>query len=958
MEGSSREKPAPPPKSSASPHPSSHAPLLIVSNQLPMRLQKDADGVYVATWCGDRLLASSMAFSHQDLFRSSRRKMRFLGRVEMDVPVEDHEAVTQACAAVSCIPVFPTSTDDSAAFDRFCKGTLRAVFHNMVHPSTLNVHVLPTLDYPQRLNDARQAIDDMDTAWASFLNVSKDIAAVISAVHVPGEIFWLQDYEVTLVPYFLARTNLRHVPTGLFLHVPFPSKQALATLSFKTDLLRSMLLVHHIGFHLYEHARHFVDACESILHLPSPSMQQGQLVVDNNGKRISLTCAQLTIDPARVEKELASNAVRDDVIRWRQLFPHKLIFASCDVVDVLHGLPQKCMALHQFLQKNADFATRVLLIQVGIVTTTLGSKIHAEAVRQLVDEINAQYDDPVISFEVREERMTFAERVALWRVAEVFVSTVFAEGLNTCPFEYIAAHRNATGIAVLSENAVASRVLHGAAVVNPWNVAQIAEAMDAAVHMSLKEKEFRRDCDIVSIVAHTSLRWATTILTDITAASHVSPRKLEAMTKPLTDVTLLDMYRKSRGRRIFFFDYYRTLAPDVMSDFGIVWPDVPVDVLSSLEQLCRDQRNTVFVVSGCNCELLSDKFGSVPGLGLVAEHGYFIRWAKLGHAARMEKPWELYGDVFRVNATCGKWREKAEGVMQAYVDRTNGAALEMRRSSILFRYAGADFKFGMMQARELYLHLTAAFEGWPLSVIQGKDYIEVRPEGLGKGKIVSQILNKLHKDSTAPIDFVWTMGDDVADELMFDAAQSCADAMSIPQVLTCTVGHKDSKAKYYVSDHAQVVSLLASVRLALTKESRYHSVADMQSILAKHVHHVPQVAYNSATLPVDSVTRKNSSKALRHCGLAPVMEEEHKTIELPEMVSSIIPPKRHRTTWLTVVAVAVVCGLIYRARRGWTRLIAATMKLAKWKWGLGMLAFSCGVWWQRRGLGAKRINGG
>ncbi|ETW02913.1 trehalose-phosphatase [Aphanomyces invadans] len=272
--------------------------------------------------------------------------------------------------------------------------------------------------------------------------------------------------------------------------------------------------------------------------------------------------------------------------------------------------------------------------------------------------------------------------------------------------------------------------------------------------------------------------------------------------------------------------------------------------------------------------------------------------------------------------------------MTVYVDRTNGAALEMRRSSILFRYAGADYGFGVMQARDLFQQLTTAFQGWPLSVIQGKDYIEVRPEGLGKGQIVKQILRKVHADSgkdvaersprgttssIGPIDFVWTMGDDVADELMFDAARVCGHDLNIPCVLTCTVGHKSSQAQYFVTDHHQVVALLAAVRVALTKTSRYHSVGDMQSILAKHLHHhAPQLTYNSsALLPMDQgseLSRKPSSKALRHPrGLAPVLEEDQssRSLDIPVLPAASTTLDDHSSTrrnslaWMALAAVVV-----------------------------------------------------
>lgn len=56
---------------------------------------------------------------------------------------------------------------------------------------------------------------------------------------------------------------------------------------------------------------------------------------------------------------------------------------------------------------------------------------------------------------------------------------------------------------------------------------------------------------------------------------------------------------------------------------------------------------------------------------------------------------------------------------------------------------------------------------WPLNVIQGKDYIEVRPTNIGKGRTIAKLLDTM-KSEGSPADFVLCIGDDVADELMFE----------------------------------------------------------------------------------------------------------------------------------------------------------------------------------------------
>ncbi|OQR90471.1 alpha,alpha-trehalose-phosphate synthase, UDP-forming [Thraustotheca clavata] len=874
--------------------PPSQIPLIICAYYLPLQLFREANGRFRAVPAGDKLLASTPAWSHEDLFRvgSTRRKIKFVGCLDVDFEIAPHEEgdVVRVCAEFFCTPVFITTDADRITFDAFCKRSLWPAFHGIVHPNGTFAQCEST------------SFEQDPGAWQACMNINRDIATTLARAYEAGDHIWLQDYQVAFVPHFLQRIlRLTPPPIGLFFHVPFPSPDAFRILSHRAELLKSMLQANLIGFHLYEHAKYFLSACKSILGISSPAMVQGQFGIEYNGRRIAITCSQLTVDASRIEKLLAHTIVTDQIIAYRQTYPGKLLFAGCDVLDPFHGLISKLLAFDMFLQQSPTQQSRVVLLQYGVLTKFLGTLQYFEQVKSLIEKINAKYPEPVIVFRLTDRNLTCAERLALWRVAEVYISTVLKEGLNICAFEYIVAHKNATGAAILSECAASSRLLHGALVINPWDLPQVAKAMQTAVLMPSKEREFRRDCDLVTIGSHSPVRWAYCIVSDIAkaaaivkAGTHFLPES-PVVLQLLQEEKFLDMYRKC-SRRVFFFDYYRTLAPDVSSDFGIVWPDVPVSVLSSLEQLCRDKRNSVFVVSGCNCELLSDKFGSVPGLGLVAEHGYFLRWAYLGHSARMDKPWELYGDVFRVNAACGKWREKAQSIMQIYVDRTNGSALEMRRSSILFRYAKSDPEYGLLQAMDLRQQLELQLENWPLSIIQGKDYIEVRPEGLGKGKIVGQILTKLQKDSDTPIDFVLAMGDDVADELMFEAVEDLSKAFKIPTVITCTVGHKATQAKYFLEDQLQVVSLLNGIRIALTKSNLNYSVSDMQTMLGRHMHHIPQISFTSKPPSIgeavgSNVSRKNSSKTIRS-GLLPVLEEDNNT---PDLLSNVSP--RTRRQW-------------------------------------------------------------
>jgi trehalose-6-phosphate synthase len=88
-----------------------------------------------------------------------------------------------------------------------------------------------------------------------------------------------------------------------------------------------------------------------------------------------------------------------------------------------------------------------VLVQKGIhrkgrITDYLQSKKEIEHVVKFVNEkyFALANNTHVIAYEEVEE-FAFVDRIALWRVADIQLTTVLRDGLNTSPFEYIVAHK-------------------------------------------------------------------------------------------------------------------------------------------------------------------------------------------------------------------------------------------------------------------------------------------------------------------------------------------------------------------------------------------------------------------------------------------------------------------------------------------------------------------------------------
>ena len=96
-------------------------------------------------------------------------------------------------------------------------------------------------------------------------------------------------------------------------------------------------------------------------------------------------------------------------------------------------------------------------------------------------------------------------------------------------------------------------------------------------------------------------------------------------------------------------------------------------------------------------------------------------------------------------------------------------------------------------------------------------------QGVSKGSTVDKLLRSLVNIGKTP-DFVMCIGDDRSDEDMFESIDSITSSAKLfpaaPQVFSCTVGQKPSKAKYYVNDISGVIRLLQSIAAISTEENK------------------------------------------------------------------------------------------------------------------------------------------
>ncbi|KAG3017628.1 Alpha,alpha-trehalose-phosphate synthase [UDP-forming] 6 [Phytophthora cactorum] len=846
--------------------------VIIAVHRLPVLVHRTPEGHYHIEWEDDNLICPSGllkdSYREANWDRVSSMRLTWVGTVHCAeaIPKEDEERLAKQLEDFHCVPVF-LSEPLGSTFHNFCYGTLWPVFHNIV-----DVYgALPTRWW----NPSQQR-----NAWASYKTVNRIFVNKVIEVYNEGDLVWVHGLHLLVAPSFLTR-RLPCVNVGIFLHTPFPSSEIFRTLSMRADLLRGVLAADHIGFHLYEHARHFLTSCRRILGLKYSAQPGGYIGVEYNGRMVMLTISHIGIEPSFMDRINSSVQVEQDtaVLAAKYESSKRKVFVSVDRVERLKGILLKLGAIEFFLAQHPEYVDKVQFVQIGIWDssnpTPEKDSVRAEILahmKRINDRFGANRNEPVFAYS-EVENTDMASRLPLWRVGHVLLTTSVRDAVNLYPFEFIYAHdlAKSPGVVIVSEFSGSSRVLTGSVAVNPWKRDEIIQAMEIALTMTDEERAARHKKDLEYITTNSRTKWAERILVDLKRTKKQTAegeymgyglglgfRMLEfnAGFKMLETDVVAKAYRET-FRRVIFFDYGNTLTSEepagthnfskyIMGNEQNAFvsktetPKASPDLLASLTLLCADPRNTVFVLSGKERLDLEKTLGSVRGLGLAAEHGYLYKWgtganASAGNMAAQPSSSSssnsMASEVEEGVWLCTKdnfddsWKDVTHAVMDIYTQRTHGTYIELKGSALLWQYRDADPEFGQLQAKELHDQLLQVLEHFQVEVVTGTDYLEVRPEGVDKGVIVDRVLSTIESTSGQYVDFILCVGDDLSDEFMF---QYLEDVRSRRNMFTVTVGKKPSAAKYFVNDVDQVMEIVHAMTKVSTAAKRNFSMNDLR----------------------------------------------------------------------------------------------------------------------------------
>ena len=607
--------------------------------------------------------------------------------------------------------------------------------------------------------------------WRTYKFVNEKFYEEASKIIKSGDIVWVQDYHLMLLPKML-RDGIKNIKIGYFHHVPFPSYELFRVLPERAELLSGLLGADLIGFHTSDYMRHFASAIYRVLKLNIrlDCVLQGHHKAYINAFPMGINYDlyhDSALKPEMVEhvKELKNNYGKDN----------KLIL-SVNRLDYSKGIIHQIKGFHLFLKNHPEYRGKVSLMMI-IVPSRDNVNKYAN-LKKIIDEkigsVNGKYSNvnwvPIYYFY---HGFDFNDLIAIYSMADIGLVAPLRDGMNLVSKEYVAVKGNGHGVLILSEMAGAAAELNDAILINPNDIKQIENAIVKAIRMPVAEQERRMKRMQLTISRQTVDKWASDFITSLISVCDQNSQMNNKEINTSNSKQIHSSY-KNASHRLLVFDYDGTLS-GFKNNPEEAYPEK--ELLHFLRKASADKKNLIIITSGRDKDTLERWFGNL-NIDLVAEHGA---------AYKEDGIWkELIGNV--------EWDDEIIHILNEFVDKTPGSRIEMKKTALVWHFRSVDDWLAVLREQQLINALIAPCNRHGLQMMRGHKILELKYPIYSKGNEIKRLLSK------NKYDFILAMGDDVTDEDMF---------MAVPKNgYSIKIGTTSDNARYCIPLQTDVLPFL------------------------------------------------------------------------------------------------------------------------------------------------------
>jgi len=465
--------------------------LLVVSNREPFEIRREGSRTrYVPTVGGLVSALDPVVRATQGVWVAWRRGDVDAGRRA------PHVAADRSTGAPYTLRVIPVSEREAGGYyDGFANRTLWPVMHGFI---------------------GRAKFDDDN--WSDYRSVNERFAAAVAATLQPGDVVWIHDYQLSLVPSELRKSIGSGKSVGYFHHIPFPAPEVFRVLPWAREILVGLLGADLVGFHTPGYVANFLASCEGLLGAPiDPERSR----VHWGGRWVRVGAFPIGIDVERFEKLASSRETIAAAEKLKRDFGTEKLIVGADRLDYTKGLKERVLAIESFFERHPKWRGRVTYVQVAVPSRTQ-VKEYREMKSELdetVGRVNGRFTEPGwVPVRYIARSLEHAKLVPLYLAADVCLVTPLRDGMNLVAMEYVASRPDGGGALILSDQAGAIERLREAWPVNPRHITGVADTIAEVLRTPEEERADRmrslqravRDGDV-----H---RWTSSFLGDLLAA--------------------------------------------------------------------------------------------------------------------------------------------------------------------------------------------------------------------------------------------------------------------------------------------------------------------------------------------------------------------------------------------------------------------------------------------------------
>jgi trehalose 6-phosphate synthase len=345
--------------------------------------------------------------------------------------------------------------------------------------------------------------------FSLYAEVNHRFAIALARLIGPEDLIWVHDYHLIPLAAELRRLGVAN-PIGYFLHIPFPPSQSFLAVPEYFDLAQDLAAYDLIGLQTTTDVSNMIDF---FVHgVDGRLLSDGRMRLGD--KIFAIESHPIGIDP----DDFAQPGTDPSPFRHGR---HLRRIIGVDRLDYTKGLPQKFRAYRRYLEKFPENAGSIVLTQ--IVAPSRDSLEAYSDIRKelesLAGKINGAHGDlDWVPIHYMRRSTTRRRLAAIYRASKVGMVTPLRDGMNLVAKEYVAAQDPTDpGVLILSRFAGAAEQMAEALIVNPYDVDQMANALDAALSMPLQER-LQRHAALMEGVARTNVtRWRDGFLARLSA---------------------------------------------------------------------------------------------------------------------------------------------------------------------------------------------------------------------------------------------------------------------------------------------------------------------------------------------------------------------------------------------------------------------------------------------------------